>query len=216
LKRKSLFLILAVVPVAFMPLAATSQVIHGRGAAPAERAETTYKYEVFGGYGYTSLNQVNQSRYGLQGVDLSITRDWGRFFGLTADGASYSHPISSGNPCPTSAPCIPSVDAVLLGPVLHANLYGHLDGFFHVLLGGEHTGGESAYPKLSFAGGVGAGLEYKLNPHFALRASGDDIASSFIAPIYPVGSGDACTPISGCSPHMRRNSRAAFGVVYKF
>jgi hypothetical protein len=103
-----------------------------------------------------------------------------------------------------------------LGPVLHANLYGHLDGFFHVLLGGEHTGGESAYPKLSFAGGVGAGLEYKLNPHFALRASGDDIASSFVAPVYPAGSGNVCTTTSNCSPHERRSSRASFGLVYKF
>ena len=201
MNRKLLLSILAVVPAAFMPLAATSQIAPDRPAR-AEQAEPSYKYELFAGYGYTSLNQVNQSRYGLQGVNLSITRDWGKYFGLTADGAFYSHPLSSGNPGN------PSVDVVLLGPVLHANLFKNIDGFFHVLLGGEHTGGESQTPNISFAGGAGAGMEYRLSPHFALRASGDDIASSF--------SLINNTPALAYSPHMRRNSRAAFGVVYKF
>jgi hypothetical protein len=100
----------------------------------------------------------------------------------------------------------PSVDMVLVGPVLHADLIGPLGGFFHVLLGGAHTGGESMTPNVSFAGGVGGGLEYKLSPRFSLRASGDDIASSFVSDPDKLG----------YSPHERRNSRATFGVVYKF
>jgi hypothetical protein len=215
LKSKLSVSILAMVAAALMPLAATSQIAPERSKR-VEQAEPTYKWEAFAGYGYTSLNQVNQSRYGLQGVNLSLTRDWGKYFGLTADGAFYSTPISSGNPCPTKAPCTPTVDVVLFGPVLHANLSDRLSGFFHVLLGGEHTGGENAYPNLSFAGGAGIGMEYKLSQRFAVRVSGDDIASSFLAPVYPVGSGDACTTNSGCSAHERRNSRAAFGVVYRF
>jgi hypothetical protein len=47
--------------------------------------------------------------------------------------------------------------------------------------GGAHTGGESMPPNISFAGGMGLGLDYKLSPRFALRASGDDIASSFVS-----------------------------------
>jgi hypothetical protein len=215
LKSKFLLSILAIVAAAFMPLAATSQLIHARHSeAPAEKAVASHKYEVFAGYGYTSMNQVNQSRHGLQGVNVSVTRDWGRFFGITADGAFYKYPL--GHPAIQNSTLAPSVDAVLLGPVVHAKLFGHYDGFFRVLLGGEHIGGVNAYPNLSFAGGIGAGLDYNLSSHFSLRASGDDIASSFVAPVYPAGSGNACTTNSGCSPHQRRSSRASFGLVYKF
>jgi hypothetical protein len=202
------------VPAALMPLAATSQLIHDREAAPAEKAAPTQKYEVFAGYGYTSLNQVNQSRYGLQGPNVSVTRDWGRFFGITADGAFYRYPLAK--PAIQNSTLTPSMDAVLIGPVLHANLFRHYDAFFHVLLGGEHIGGVNAYPDISFAGGVGVGIDYKLSSRFALRASGDDIASSFVAPVYPAGSGNVCTTTSNCSPHERRSSRASFGLVYKF
>ena len=217
MKRKFLLAILAIVSAAFLPLAATSQIIHSRHAevAPAERPVASHKYEIFAGYAYTSMNQVNQSRYGLQGVNLSVTRDWGRFFGLTADGAYYKYPF--GHPAIQNSPqYAPWVDAVLLGPVVHAPLFGHYDGFFRVLLGAEHTGGVNAYPNLSFAGGVGGGLDYKLSNHFSMRAAGDDIESSFVAPIYPAGYGSGCTTTSGCSPHKHRNSRAEFGVVYKF
>lgn len=212
MKRKFLLAILAIVSASFIPLAATCQLIHSRHAeAPAERPVASHKYEIFAGYGYTSMNQVNQSRNGLQGVNVSVTRDWGRFFGLTADGAYYRYPLKS--PAIQNSTLVPWVDAVLVGPVVHAPLFGHYEGFFRVLLGAEHTGGVNAYPNLSFAGGIGAGLDYKLSQHFSLRASGDDIASSFVAPIEP---GYVCSPTSGCSPHEHRNSRAEFGVVCKF
>ena len=231
MKRKFLLALLAIVSAAIMPLAATSQIIHSRHAEKVtERPVASHKYEIFAGYGYTSASQINQSRYGLQGVNVSVTRDWGRFFGLTADGAYYKYPLA--HPAIRNSPQIaPWVDSVLLGPVLHAPLFGHYDGFFRVLLGVEHTGftgapivTSSAYPNISFAGGVGVGLDYKLNNHFSLRAAGDDIESSFVGPIYlpnppspysppPAGT---CTTTSGCSPHKHANSRAEFGVVYKF
>jgi hypothetical protein len=194
--------ILAMVAAAFLPLAATSQIFHRHTATAADKGEASNKYEIFAGYGYTSLNQVNQSRNGLQGVSLSVTRDWGRFFGLTADGGFYKYPYDAVNPGD------PSVNMLLFGPVLHAHIAGHVDGFVHVLLGGEHTGGENATPTISFAGGVGGGLDYKLSPHLALRASGDNIASSFVA--------ETPAPPPGTSPHEHRNARASFGVVLKF
>lgn len=205
--RKLLLSLLAVIPAALMPPVASGQMAKERPARN-QQSDVTYKWEGFAGYGYTSLNQVNQSRYGLQGFNLSITRDWGKYFGITADGASYSHATSAGNPCPTPAPCNASVDAVLFGPVIHVNIVERLDGFFHVLLGGEHTGGEQQTPNISFAGGAGGGLDYKLTPHFALRASGDSIVSSFSV----IGN----NPSLNYSPHARANARAAVGVVYKF
>jgi len=196
--RKFLLSILAVIPAVFLPLTATSQIAPDR--PHKVQTEPSFKYEVFAGYGYTNLNQVNQSRHGLQGVNVSLTRDWGKYFGVTADGAFYNYATSSGNPGS------PKVDMVLFGPVLHADLIGPVSGFFHVLLGGAHTGGESMTPKVSFAGGVGGGLDYKLSPRFSIRLEGDDIASSFVSDPNKLG----------YSPHERRNSRAALGVVYKF
>lgn len=197
--RKFLVATLAVVSAAFMPLAATSQIAPDRPARP-EAAEPAVKWEAFAGYGYTSLNQVDLSENGLQGVNLSLTRDWGRHFGLTADGGYYAYTYDAKNPGN------PTVDAVLLGPVFRVKLTDRVDGFARVLLGGIHTAGDSTIPKVSFAGGAGGGLDYKLSPRFALRVSGDDIASSFVQDPNHLG----------FTPHLRRNARAALGVVYRF
>jgi opacity protein-like surface antigen len=201
LKSTRLLSILAVVSAALLPLAATSQV-SPTGAQSADQAEHVYKYEVYAGYAYSSLNQVNQSRYGLQGFNASVTRDWGRFFGVTAEGDYYKYALKSGNPGN------PSIDSVLFGPVLHANIYGHIGGFVHGLLGGEHTGGENQTPNLSFAGGVGGGLEYNLSPRLSLRATGDYIGASFSL------AGNSAE--LGNSPHKTYDSRASFGAVYRF
>jgi hypothetical protein len=200
LKRKLLFSTLAAIPAALWPLAALSQVAPAPDSAPAERVEPVYHYEVSAGYGYTSLNQVNQSRSGLQGVEASVLRDWGKHFAIIADGAYYKYPIKSGNPGS------PSVDQVFFGPVFHAELYGRISGFGRVLLGGEHTGGEFEVPNISFAGGVGGGMEYSLRPRLSLRASGDDIFSSFVQDPDHLG----------YSPHRHGNGRASLAVVYKF
>jgi len=194
--------ILAMVPAALLSLAATGQVAPAHKSANAEGSENSYKYEAYIGYGYTSINQVNGSRYGLQGVELSITRDFGKHFGFIADGATYKYPLKSGNPGN------PSVDALLFGPVFQAKFFGHSSIFVRAMLGGEHSGGEHQTPNISFAGGPGIGMEYKLGPRLSLRAAGDDILSSF--------SLINNTPLLAYSPHRTRSSRATFGVVYRF
>jgi len=205
LKRTFLILVLAVVSAVLMPLAASSQILPGHKSA-AEGDETVYKNEVYGGYAYTSLNQVNLSRSGLQGGELSYTRDFGKYFGLTADGAFYQYPFA--NPEVTNSTITPSVDTVLFGPELHAILYEKTTGFFHALLGGEHVGGTGQTPNISFAGGVGGGLDYKLTSRISVRASGDVILQSF--------SVTGNSPALGYSPHRTRNARATIGVVYHF
>lgn len=207
LNRKCLLAISAVVSAVFMPLAAASQIAPDRPAR-SDAAEAPYKWQASAGFGYTSLNQVNQSENGLMGVNLSLTRDWGKHFGLTADGAAYLFTYDATNPGN------PTVETVLLGPVFRVKLFERVDGFAHVLLGGEHTStdissGFQTIPKLSFAGGAGAGVDYKLrNPHFAVRASGDVIASSFVQ--------EPTVGQLGYTPHLHRNARAAFGLVYSF
>lgn len=200
MKRKWLVSIVAV-SAALTPLAVVAQVAPDR-TAPAEANAPVYKYQLYLGAGYTSLNQVNQSRYGLIGPNIAVSRNFGRFFAVTADGAFYSKSVATGNPGN------PSVDVVMFGPEIHGHIYEKWSLFARALLGGEHTGGENMTPRVSFAGGAGVGVEWDLNSRFAIRASGDDIASSF--------SVTNNSPQLGDSPHERRNSRAGIGLCYRF
>ncbi|MDR3739354.1 MAG: hypothetical protein P4L40_10080 [Terracidiphilus sp.] len=198
MNRKMLLALLAAVPAVLLPLAAHSQIKLEK--PPAATTEPAYKYQVFAGWGYTSINQVSQSNSGLQGVSASVTRDFGRYFGVTAEGGHYAWTVTRSNPVSVS------VDQFLAGPVLHAQLYGPTSIFIHGLLGTVHTGDVSISPSYSFAGGLGMGMDYALSPRFGLRLYGDDIASSFTVTPY--------TP--GDSPHRRFNAHAGFGVTYKF
>jgi len=204
LKRKFLLSMLAAIPAVLLPLSAACQV------APA--AEPSYKYSAFAGFGYTSLNQVNHSRYGLMGVQLGVTRELGKYVGLLAEGSDYqfdNHATTASNSAANNSnPGDPSVDTVLFGPVFHGPLYGPVDGFVDILIGGEHTGGEKMTPKVSFAGGFGGGLTYKLNKRFSLRASGERIESSFSVTNNSAALGD--------SAHKHWNARGGIGVVYRF
>ena len=181
-----------------MPLMAHSQL--AKEKAPSTTTEPTYKYEAFVGFGYTSTNQINQSNSGLGGVSLSLTRNFGRYFGVTAEGGHYSFSLTRSNIGN------PTVDQYLVGPVFHAPLYDKIGIFAHGLLGAAHTGNISIQPGQSFAGGLGMGLDYRLSPHLGLRVYGDDIASSFTLSPYQ----------TGYSSHERWNAHAAIGMTYKF
>lgn len=183
-----------------MPLMAAGQVAADRPARP--ESDHPFRYMLYAGAAYTSLNQVNQSRYGLIGADLSVSREFGRFFAVTADGSFYSQSVASGNPGK------PTVDAVLFGPEVHGHIFERWSVFARALLGGEHTGGEGQTPNISFAGGGGAGVEYDLRPRWVIRISGDSIAASFSV----VNN----TPALAYSPHTTRNARASLGIGYRF
>lgn len=211
--RNSFKLMLATAPAwLFLPLQAVGQVSSpddkGANAQPA-----TPKYEVYAGWGYTSINQVNQSRYGLMGVELSGTRDWGKYFGLSLMGNYFKPPLSIGSGGGgvnnnTSNPGDPSVYEVLAGPEFHADIYDRIGGFIHGGFGVEHTGGEQMTPNVSFAGGFGGGMYYRLNDRFSVRVSGDKIGASF--------SLIDNTKILGNSPHRTWNSSATIGIGYHF
>jgi hypothetical protein len=206
LKRTQLLVIAAVAAAVLMPLAAICQVdleTQESESAKPEKPAPTYKYEAYVGYGYSSINQVNQARHGLQGVDAALTRDWGRHFGLTAEGAFYKWPISNSG---GGNPGNPSVFSILGGPEYHLQIWGPITGYAHALLGFEHTAGEAMNPNSSFAGGGGGGAEWTLGQHLAIRAQGDDIAASF----------SLINAQPGYSAHRTRSSRATFGVVYRF
>jgi hypothetical protein len=191
---------LAAIPAVLMPLAAQGQIAPERPRA--ERGAPVFKYEAFALAGYTSLNQVNQSRYGLMGGKAAVTRDFGKHFGITANGDYYRVATGTGNPGS------PSVISVTAGPEFRATVYGNVDGFVHALLGGEHTGGEGMTPNICFSGGFGGGFLYNLSSRLAIRASGDRMADNFTL--------NNNTQSLAYSPHMHWNARAAFGVVFRF
>ncbi len=201
MKRTFLVSILVTAAAVLMPLAAAAQVMTApEGPPPAP--VPTQKYAVFVGYAYSTLNQVNQSRYGLQGVEVTGQRNFGRYFSLVAMGDYYRYATSKGNPGD------PSILSFLMGPQLHVKLAGPVEGFFRGTMGAQHTGGENMTPDYSFAGGIGGGLDYYLNRHLGIRLSGDRIGASF--------SLANNSPALSYSPHMTWNTRAAFGVIYRF
>ncbi len=182
-------------------MTATAQAVPEAGPPTAP----TYKYSVYGGFAYTSLNQVNGSRYGLIGGKVMVTRDWGKYFGLMGSGDYYKPPAGSSTP---GNPGDPSVYSILGGPEIHANIYGSIDGLVFAELGLEHTGGENMIPSTSFAGGFGGGLLYHLNQRWSIQATGDRVAASFS----PINN----TPELGYSTHRTWNPRATIGAVFRF
>ena len=203
--------ILALTPALILPLCAAAQVVMPDSDKASAKAEPAYKYEVYAGFGYTSINQVTLSRHGLAGVDVSVTRDWGRYFGLSGLVNYYKPEISfgtdsAGTGVSSSNPGDPSVYQILGGPELHATLYGNLSGFFRGGIGIAHTGGEGMNPDTSFAGGFGGGMTYSLTSRLAIRAGGDRIGAAF-----PVNNNP-----KGFSTHRTWNASGTIGVVYRF
>jgi opacity protein-like surface antigen len=204
LKRTLLLLLMAVAAAGLMTLPAAGQV-NPEAAPSSEQGSPTFKYTGYAGFAYTSLNQVNQSRYGLIGGKFSLTRNLGKYFGVSGIVDYYKPPLSSASP---GNPGDPSVYTFMVAPELHANLYEQLSGLFFAEVGGEHTGGEQMQPSISFAGGFGGGLEWALTSRIAVRAEGDRVAGSFTL------TNDL--PGYGYSTHRTWNARGSIGLVYHF
>lgn len=195
---KWLFSIVPLASAFLVPVAVRGQVAPER--PPKVITGPVYKYEAYAGWGYTSLNQVNQSRSGLQGVSASITRDIGDHFGVKIDGGHYAWSVTSTNPGK------PTVDMILVGPVVRGEIWEKWSGYAEGLFGGIHTGGESIQPPISFAGGFGIGIDYNRSARLSVRLFADDIGSAFTLAPYQ----------TGYSTHTRFNARAGIGLVYHF
>lgn len=198
MKRKSLLSLFAVAAALVAPLAALSQIAPEKPPTPSN--EPVYKYSANLGWGYTSLNQVNQSRSGLQGIEAGVSRNFGKYFGVNGEYGHYAWSVTSANAGN------PFVDMILVGPEVHAPLFERWSGSFRSWFGTAHTGNVSIQPNYSFAGGVGIGVDYAWKRRISLRLAGDDIGSAFTVVPYT----------SGASTHTRWNAHATFAVVYKF
>ncbi len=96
MKSKLLLSILAAALAIVVPISAVGQVAPER--PPKDLTGPDYKYEAYVGWSYTSLNQVNQSRSGLQGVSASVMRGFGDHFGVKVDGGHYQWNLTATNP----------------------------------------------------------------------------------------------------------------------
>jgi hypothetical protein len=186
---KGKFLLSAVAML--FPVSMMGQILKPATDAPLE----FQRYEVFAGADYSGANQAKSSS-ALIGGNVGVSAKLKRWIGGSADFGYYS--FSHGDVKPT-------VTSFLAGPEVYIPA-DNLTGFFHVLLGGEHTAGIGAKPDVSFATGVGGGFEYAFNRRLSLRISGDGIFSSFVEDPQNLGN----------SPHLRVNARASGGVAYHF
>jgi hypothetical protein len=195
--RKFVFIVLA----ALLPICAGAQT--SASSTGADDNPKASRYDIFVGAGATSQNQIVHSHGWLIGVEVGVTRNWGKYFGLNVQGASFFASTSSAN---TVDGVSPQYSQFLAGPELHAQIYNKVSGNVHVLVGGSHTGGTgiTGTPDVAFSTAVGAGLDYRLKPHFSLRLTGDRVGTSFVQG----ASG------SGNSPHPYANVQTALGVVY--
>lgn len=204
LKRTFLFLILAAVAAALAPIAAFAQV-NPEAAPGPEQSGPTYKYEAYLGAAYTRIRQVPVSYSGLVGGKASLARDWGKYFELMGSADYYT--VGTGH-SGIANPGHPTVYTFLVGPGLHADIYGNLSGQVFAELGGEHTGGESMTPTISFAGGFGGGLAYHLTPKWAVQLNGDRVGASFSLPNN--------NSQQAYSTNRTWNARVTIGVAYRF
>jgi len=187
----------------------TSMAARGQKAAAADASgdapEQQRPYHLYAGVAETSQNQLVHAHGFLLGYQIALTRDFGKYFAVTAEGASFMHSLSSNNFAESGYS--PNVAQILAGPEIHSPLFGHLAGSLHILAGGSHTGGGGIVhgnPGVSFAYGYGAGLEYTLSPHWSIRLSGDDIHASFVQ-----GAPEN-------TPHAYSDAQSSIGLSYRF
>jgi hypothetical protein len=156
------------------------------------------RYEVFAGADYIGANQVKSSS-ALIGFNVGGSAKLAKWFGGAVDFGDY----------PTSATSNglvkPTVTTFMAGPEFYIPA-DSLTGFFHVLMGGEHTGNVGSTPDVAFAYAIGGGFEYTVKGHWAARVSGDGVFSSSVLDPTDLGN----------SPHRHANARASAGVAYRF
>lgn len=204
MNRTVILRIFCLLAAVLTPLAAGAQVNSDSTGNGSEENREAYKYSVYAGGAYTRIRQVPASYSGLIGGKASVTRDFGRYFMLTGSLDYYKAGIGhAGIPNPGH----PSVYSVLVGPGVHADLFGGLSGQLFAELGMEHTGSESMSPSTSVAGGFGGGLTYSINPRWGVQLTGDRVGASFPLP---------GTAQQANSTHRTWNARGTIGIVYRF
>jgi len=138
-------------------------------------AQTTDRFEVFGGYSYfggsytaEEINPTNPS-----GWNVSATGKLNRWVGITADFSGYSQSNGAGENA--------NAYNFLFGPTVSLPLH-RFTPFAHFLLGESHvspSGIQFLTSNNSFTLAVGGGLDYTVINHIALRFQIDQLHNGF-------------------------------------
>jgi len=159
------------------------------------------KAEVFGGYSYLNVDTNGlSSRQSANGWEASVSGNFNKRFAVEGDVSGYykTFPVFLGLVVPG-------------GVSVHD--YGFLGGprinfrpvFFHALLGADRLTGSAVGVSASqngFAGAFGGGVQWKVGPQWAVRASGD-----YVLTRHNIFGGPRVT---------QHNFRASAGVVFTF
>jgi len=155
--------------------------------------------EVFGGYSYLNIDTNGlSSRQSANGWEASISGNFNNWFGVEGDVAGYYKTIAGGSVRDYS---------YAGGPRFNYRQLASVTIFGHALLGGDHLTGSFAglsASQDSFASAFGGGVQWKVAPQWAVRASGDYVLTHHN--IFG----------SAGSSFTQSNFRASVGIVYVF
>jgi hypothetical protein len=156
--------------------------------------QTYPKAEVFGGYSYTNVDMGNGLREGSNGLEISASANFNRWFAAEADfTGSYQHLADGGGTAGTYS--------YLAGPRFNLmHKHNPLNPLFvHFLLGFQHLSGTdfgSPVSNTAIASALGVGTEWKISNGWAVRSSVDYAFTRYFA--------------------TQNNVRAAVGLAYLF
>lgn len=172
-------------------------------------AQEIPKAEVFVGYSYLNVdtNNLTLSRPNANGWEASVSGNLNQWFALEGDVSGYYKSWTV------------DIPALLFGPVnVDVSDYGFVGGprinfrplFVHALVGADHLTGSAlglSASQDSFAGAFGGGVQWDVNPKWAVRVSGDYVLTRHN--IFKV------VDLSG--PNYTQNSfRVSAGIVFNF
>jgi len=161
--------------------------------------------EVFGGYSYLNVDTNGlTSRQSANGWEAAASGNFNKWFAVEGDFSGYYKTYS----VDLTALELGTVDvkvhdfSFLAGPRVNVR-----PAFFHALFGVDHLTGSAlrlSASQDSFAAAFGGGIQWKVAPQWAVRASGDYVLTHHNI-FGPVG-----------SSFTQNNFRASVGVVYVF
>lgn len=168
-------------------------------------AQSSTRFEIFGGYSYLTNDYTLVSRHGLNGWNASVNFKPRSWLGLVADFSGF-YPPSQNFGCPT---CNQTGKAYtfLFGPQVSLSLHGFTP-FARFLIGDGYASEHLAEPlksnnSFSFAGG--GGLDCALSRHFALRGQVDWLHTGIV------------TTDNQAQTKQRSNAaRISTGIVFRF
>jgi opacity protein-like surface antigen len=142
------------------------------------RAQETPAWEIGGGYSYLHANMNNNSATGpqfdLSGGHVTASENLNDWFGGRIEFNAFNGSVAGTNV---------SLQTITYGPVFSYRKFERITPYGHVQFGAVHASegylgiSQSAF---KFAMTGGGGVDFNLNPRFAVRVQGDYLMTRFL------------------------------------